>query len=322
MSPIDSAMSAEKSPAATPGWSGGHTYEPIVVNRPARATAGATLKVVAFNARGGSHLNQITACLRRPPLLGADIILLCEADWGRRRSAGLEFASELARKLEMSFAFVAEFGVARAPDDPTAFTGNAILSSRPLVGVYAIPLPHTFLRKRMPRLKGGPAGLAATAFFNGRAVTIGVAHLNSRGDPSGRDLQMREYLARLPAEGPAIIGGDFNTTTIAIGETLSFVTVMSAMMRRPRRFRAPQQWEPLFEHLAAANFDLRGANVPWQPTFTFARMIPPFMRPKLDWIALRGLEPLPDSAAVIPARQSLLARRFSDHDFITCDVRI
>ena len=298
-----------------------HPYAPIVVNRPALA-ARSTLKIIAFNARGGANLDGVAARLRRPPLLGADIVLLCEADWRMRRSAGLEFASELAKTLAMSFAFIPEFGIARPPGDATSFLGNAILSSRPLSNVYAVPLPITFVRRRLRRLSGGPAGLAATAVFNGKTITVGAVHLNSRGGPAGRDLQMREYVARLPPNPTAVIGGDFNTTTIEIGEVPALLTVMLNLLRSPRRFRAPERWEPLFERLAGASFEVRGANAPGTPTFTFTRLIPPLMRPKLDWIALRGLEPIPGSAAVVAARESLFGKRFSDHDFVTCDVRI
>jgi hypothetical protein len=37
-------------------------------------------------------------------------------------------------------------------------------------------------------------------------------------------------------------------------------------------------------------------------------------------LALRGLKPVAGSAAVVPARMSLFAPRFSDHDFIMCTV--
>jgi hypothetical protein len=67
-------------------------------------------------------------------------------------------------------------------------------------------------------------------------------------------------------------------------------------------------------------FDFEGANVPGRPTFTFAGIIPHFMRPKLDWIAIRGMTAVRASAAVVPARNSIWAGRFSDHDFITCEI--
>ena len=70
-------------------------FEPTIVNRPARA-AKRTLKTVVFNARTGARFDGILACLRRPPLADADVIMLCEADWRMRRSAGREIAADLA----------------------------------------------------------------------------------------------------------------------------------------------------------------------------------------------------------------------------------
>ena len=52
------------------------------------------------------------------------------------------------------------------------------------------------------------------------------------------------------------------------------------------------------------------------------RAIPPALRPKLDWIALRELQAVPHSARVIPARSSFFAPRVSDHDFVMCDVQL
>jgi len=62
--------------------------------------------------------------------------------------------------------------------------------------------------------------------------------------------------------------------------------------------------------------------VPTTATFTPTRLIPPIVRPKLDWLALRGLKPVAGSAAVLPARMSSFASRFSDHDFVTCVVEV
>jgi len=69
-----------------------------------------------------------------------------------------------------------------------------------------------------------------------------------------------------------------------------------------------------------AGFDTAGANVAGTATFTPSRLVPPILRPKLDWLALRGLKPVTGSAAVVPARMSLFSPRFSDHDFIMCIV--
>jgi endonuclease/exonuclease/phosphatase family metal-dependent hydrolase len=298
-----------------------HHFDPIVVNRPPLGSR-STLKIVAFNARSGRHVPGIVKCLRQPPLSGADILLLSEVDWQHPRSFGREVAAELAAEFGLSFAFVSEFAKLRSAGPPQSFLGNAILSSRPLTDVYPVPLPGSLVRRRIRRLVGVPTGLIAKVSVNGRAIFMGVAHLNSRWDPAGRDFQMREFLAALPSDGLAIIGGDLNTTTVDLRRKVAMLAVVRHLLRNPRRFRAPEPWEPLFERLAEANFMVDGANVAGKPTFTFSRAIPPLIRPKLDWIALRGLEPVPGSAAVITARPSFFAARVSDHDFVVCDVRI
>jgi len=48
-----------------------------IVNRTAARVARGTIKAVAFNARTGAHFEGILACLRRPPLANADVIMLC-----------------------------------------------------------------------------------------------------------------------------------------------------------------------------------------------------------------------------------------------------
>jgi hypothetical protein len=63
------------------------------------------------------------------------------------------------------------------------------------------------------------------------------------------------------------------------------------------------------------------ANLPLVPTFALATLMPPFIRPKLDWIAVRELRPLPGSARVVRATRSW-SRRISDHDFIVCDLEL
>src|SRR5260370_38948927 len=74
-------------------------FPPIVVNGAARRP-GSRLRVVLLNAAGGKRFREIVACLKRPPLQGADVILLCAMNaagaqpWARRR-AGFQMASML-----------------------------------------------------------------------------------------------------------------------------------------------------------------------------------------------------------------------------------
>ena len=309
------AASALQTPSAA------SAFDPIVVNRPVHA-AHTALKVVAFNAHGGRHFDGILRCLRRAPLAGADVILLSEVDWGLRRTAGREIASELAAALHMSFAYLGEFGFRRGESDIHAFTGNAILSAHPLADVRGVPLPNVHLKWRIRRLVGAPAGLTATITVNHRRITVGVVHMNSRWHPEGRAHQMAEFLAALPSEGPALVGGDWNTTTLDLGTSTALFTQGWRLLLQPARLRTPERYEPLFDRLAQAGFDVRDVNVARKSTFTFSRVIPPILRPKLDWIAHRELRPVPGTAAIVRAQPSILSARVSDHDFVTCDLRV
>jgi endonuclease/exonuclease/phosphatase family metal-dependent hydrolase len=286
--------------------------------------------VVAFNAKGGTRFEAILACLKRPPLCEASVILLCEADAGLRRSKQRKVAFDLASRLGMSCAYVGEYGLAEAHGgEPRSYVGNAILCVTPLREVSAIAMPdpngyRRALRGRLRRFRrvGGPAALVATAVFAGRAIRVCVAHLDSRCGPAGRARQMAALLGRLSAAGPAVLGGDFNTTTTELSGPAAAVRVAARMLLDSHSFRFPESREQLFGHLAAQGFTVDGANARGRPTFTFTRLIPPFFRPKLDWIALRGLRSVPGSAAVIAPRRSFISPRGSDHDFIAVDIEI
>jgi len=296
-----------------------HPWGPIVVNRPPAADR-RLLKVVAFNARSGRSLNQISQRLRLPPFANPDIILLSEMDWRMTRSYRRETAAELAAELGLSFAYIGEFAQRPRVGEPVAFVGNAILSNWPLADIRVLPLGRSSLRRRMRLRLGAPAGLAATITVNRRLLAFGIVHLNSRWDPSGRALQIRQYLDGFPFGLPAVIGGDLNTTTVELRSSSSFFKAIALSLLRPARFHNPQRWEPLFECLREAGFDTTEANVPGASTFTPTRLIPPIVRPKLDWLAVRGIKPVAGSAAVVPARRSWFSPRFSDHDFIMCQV--
>jgi Endonuclease/Exonuclease/phosphatase family len=276
------------------------------------------------------RFNRILACLKRPPLSEASVILLSEVDTGLGRSQRRHVAFELAARLGMSCAQVPEYGVGEAgAAEFRGYFGNAILCAAPLTDVSAVAMPaaHSGPRPLHGRLRrfhrvGGPAGLVATAVFAGRAIPLCVAHLDSRCGPAKRAHQMEVLLGRLPSAGPMILGGDFNTTTTELSGPVAAVGVVAHMLFHARRFRSPESREQLFGHLAARGFSIDGANAHGRPTFTFTRLIPPFFRPKLDWFALRGLRPVAGSAAVIPARPSFFSRRASDHDFIAVDIEI
>jgi endonuclease/exonuclease/phosphatase family metal-dependent hydrolase len=298
----------------------GPPFAPMWLNRPLVATR-SPLKVAVLNARGGADFHAILGCLTRPPLADTGTLLLCEASWRMPRHRWVEFAPGLAEALQMSFAFLPSFGRATKSGEFRAI-GNAILCAQPIDGFRAVPLsipPHRYVSRR---LHGVHQGLLASINVNGRRVTMGVVHLERIWDPAGRGRQMEDFLSAIDNEAPVIIGGDLNTTTVDMDRRWQLSRACLAIAARSRRFRRPEPYEPLFDRIAAHGFSIDGANVPAVPTFTFSRLVPPRWRPKLDWIAARGIQPVNGSAAVVPARTSILGRRVSDHDFVMCEFRL
>ena len=303
-------------------------FPKVVVNRGSRP-ARSRIRVVLLNIAGDSRLTVVEACLKRPPLNDPDVILLCEANTGTRRLRGFDVASELAAALDMSHAYVPEFGFKIGDDDTIVEQmGNAILCRQPLDDVVAVAMPSGTAKRRAPGRRrhvtrvGVPTGLYASARFGGETITLGVVHMDSRCAPARRERQMAAYMAAFPSRGRAIFGGDLNTTTTELRGLPGIATVAAKMIASPRRFRAPQSREPLFERMKERGLEIDGVNVKYRSTFTFSGVIPYFMRPKLDWLAVRGMRPVAGSAAVISPKESIFSRRASDHDFVTVELEL
>jgi endonuclease/exonuclease/phosphatase family metal-dependent hydrolase len=304
-------------------------FPPVVVNRPARRT-GSRIRVALLNAAGGRHFRDIAACLKRPPLDGADVILLCEirSKPGMHESHGGKIVMHLGESLGMSCAYIPEFGLRPPGGELAAYMGNAILSAAPFEDVIPVAMhrPRTprVLPIRMRRLEriGVPTGLVTTVKFGGKEITVGVAHLHSRCAPAERARQLATYLESFPVAGRAIFGGDLNTTTTELTSRKKILATARQIIANPNRFHAPQAYEPLFDHLRDAALKIDGVNVAHRPTFTFSGLIPRRMRPKLDWLAVRDLRPIAGTAAVVTPRSRFLRWRISDHDFITVDLEL
>lgn len=304
-------------------------FLPVVVNRPAIRT-GPRIRVALLNAAGGRRFREIAACLQRPPLQGADVILLCEiySRPGLDESHGGEIVKHLGESLGMSSAYIPEFGLSPPRGEIAMYMGNAILSAAPFEDVVAVAMHRPRSPRVMPvRMRrwdriGVPTGLVTTVKFGGKEITVGVAHLHSRCSPVERARQMATYLESFPVAGRAIFGGDLNTTTTELTSGKKILETARQIIVNPARFHAPQAYEPLFDHLRDAALKIDGVNVANRPTFTFSGLIPRPMRPKLDWLAVRDLRPIAGTAAVISPRSRFLMRRISDHDFITVDLEL
>src|SRR5271154_5346856 len=229
-------------------------FPPIVENRAARRTQ-SRLRVVLLNAAGGRRFREIARCLKRPPLCDADVILLCEVN---SRPGGRAVALELARLLDMSCAYIPEYGLKRPGGEIVSYIGNAILSSVPFenVGAVAMHRPRMPVGKRRWSRVGNPTGLVTNVKFGGEEITVGVTHLHSRCIPAERARQMATYLESFPAAGRAVFGGDLNTTTTELSSGSSMLATARQMITNPGRFRAPQAYEPLFEALRDCGLEI------------------------------------------------------------------
>ncbi|HYA36174.1 MAG TPA: endonuclease/exonuclease/phosphatase family protein [Candidatus Binataceae bacterium] len=305
-----------------------HPFAPQVENRLACDIAGPP-RIVAFNAKSGAHFDGILRCLRRGVLKSASILLLCEVDSGTRRVHGRRVAADLARELGMSCAYQPQYELRHRDGVPGGWLGVAILSATPVLDASTILVPDPAL-ELMPKPRefkllrriGAPVGLRVRVELRGKPFDVAVAHLHSRCAPAGRELQMKAIVAALGNRGPAIIGGDFNTTTTELGSVQAMRDVVVRMLRNPARFRHPQASEPLFDRLREAGFSTDDANAEGRGTFTFSRLVPPLFRPKLDWIALREIQPVDATARVIRAQPTTFSPRVSDHDFVSVDIHV
>jgi endonuclease/exonuclease/phosphatase family metal-dependent hydrolase len=328
-------------------------------------------RFVAWNLERGIELDrQLDAFQSHSYLRETDILLLTETDVGMARSGNRDVAQEVARALGFYYAFVPCYlNLAKGSgleyhaegENKLGLHGNAIVSRYPLRNVRAVFLKNGFdkMAGREKRL-GRQAAVIADVEFPGRTVTAVSSHLDANSSQRHRARQMRDILNgldRLEARDggqkrvPAVIGGDWNTTTynsstpawaIAgfwLRVLMGVDNVINNHYLHPyRRFE-----KGLFETLERRGFDYKACNrlgertggydaacvktrqglSEWVPNWCFA-----FMRwslrnhggrcpIKIDWFATRGVE----------VREPVVLHEFrecdaplSDHDPIGVDV--
>ncbi len=186
----------------------------------------AVVRALAWNIERGSRFGGIVEALKNhAQLKNKDLLLLTELDYGMARSGNRFVAQELARKLELNYAFAPVYialqkgsGVeAKAAGENTkSLHGLAMFSKYPMQNVHAVALPNGKdkmfgVEKRLGHLR---ALIADIKHPNGnfRAVTV---HLDAHSSRKHRHLQMKivlDHLETLPPL-PTIVGGDWNTTT-------------------------------------------------------------------------------------------------------------
>jgi endonuclease/exonuclease/phosphatase family metal-dependent hydrolase len=180
-----------------------------------------TVRVVNWNIERGLRLPLIIDFLASQK---ADILILQEVDLNARRTAYVNVAEQIARKLRMNYVFGREFqeltqGSLASP----AYHGQATLSRWRLRNTRVIRFRRQsdFWRPRwyLPRISlfqeriGGRIALVTEVEVDNKRLAIYNLHLESRGSDELRLAQLTEALGDSAAQAgtlPILLAGDLN----------------------------------------------------------------------------------------------------------------
>ncbi|WP_210769104.1 endonuclease/exonuclease/phosphatase family protein [Ruania alkalisoli] len=176
------------------------------------------LRAVSYNiaagrdADGEFNLDSTIAILDE---LDADVIALQEVDvhWGAR-SLDLDLAAELADALDMNVGFAPIYSFAPGEEGgPRAEFGVAVLSEYPIIEFTNHDLTRLSTQSDTPEPAPAPGFAEAVVQAEGARVHVYSTHLDYRGDPTVREMQVADTLDILADDGPGatqILMGDFN----------------------------------------------------------------------------------------------------------------
>ena len=329
----------------------------------AEAPARPRYRFVSWNVERGTQFDGQVEALRTDPYLReADVLLLTETDAGMVRSGNRAVARDLARALGMHYAFVPCYlnltnGSGIEYDLPgendLGLHGNALLSRYPMTRVRPVFLRNgvDIVASREKRI-GRQTAVAADIQFPGFTLRALSVHLDAQSTQRHRYLQLRDVLDVAGDAGPAVVGGDWNTSTYnssrAVHAILGFwLRVMMGVdnVIRNHYLHPYRRFErDLFRLLEERGFDYRACNSlgehtvaydvadlratkalrDWVPGWCFH-----FIRwalrnhggrcpVKLDWFATRGVG-CGDPRVIHEVRENR-GVPLSDHDAIGVDV--
>lgn len=321
------------------------------------------LRVLAWNIERGKQLaGQLEVLSRHPFLSNCDVMLLTETDLGMARSGNVDIAATMARELGFNYCFIPCYlslvkgsGMERdvKGENDQGLHGNAILSRYPLRNLRSIALPNGIdkMAGKEKRI-GQQQALVAEIPFQQGTITFVCVHLDANSSQLHRADQMKKVLDELPARGPVVIGGDWNTTTF--NSSTAFHAIMGFWLRvlmgtgnviRNHYLHPYRRFEKrLFELLEARGFEYKQSNMIGEHTIFYdvkdmstheglAEWVPawcfPFIRwalrehgggcpLKLDWFATRGVAAR--NPRVFHEVREGRCVRLSDHDAITVDI--
>ncbi len=184
------------------------------------------IHALAWNIERGNQFAGIVEALKNhADLKDKDLLLLTELDYGMARSGNRFVARDLAKELNLNYAFAPCYialqkgsGVEAdvAGENTKSLHGVALFSKFPMRNAHTVALPNGKDKmwgkeKRLGHLRALISDIEHPA-GNFRAVTV---HLDAHSSRKHRRLQMKivlDHLETLP-KLPTLIGGDWNTTT-------------------------------------------------------------------------------------------------------------
>lgn len=313
------------------------------------------LRIVQWNIEKGLRFQGIAEQLAtNPELSNADVIFINEVDVGMARTGNRHVARDLAEWLDFEWAFAPAHlemtkGVGAELDAPgenaEALQGNAILSRYALRDVSVVALtncfePYHFHEKRY----GRRVAIVATLETVSGPVFLAGTHLEVRDTPACRARQIRDVVGALPPSGPALIAGDFNSSTFPRGTfartAAGTLRLLGDVSKLKADLRNPVAREPLFLELARGGFRIAGWNTddvtivePIDSLEDAERLPGPVARyvlkridrldrklpMRLDWFAGRDL--VPSHPLTVSGLTDDDGHRVSDHDPIAVTIK-
>ncbi len=179
-------------------------FRPSFIETP--ALAGKTLCIMSYNVHGCKGMDGFISTDRIARVIARynpDIVALQELDVGRTRSASIDQAERIARRLEMSFHFHPAF---RHKDGEY---GNAILSRYPMSLMKKAALPKLW-NKRFVESRGA---LWVAVEYEGMKINIINTHLSlwaAERLVQVKSLLSTDWLQHPDCQGPVVLCGDLN----------------------------------------------------------------------------------------------------------------
>ncbi len=241
------------------------------------------------------------------------VALLTEMDNGMARTAQKNMTAEVARHMDMEYAYGVEFielglgseiehSFCKDDFNEKGFHGNALMSSVPMQRIFVQRLAGErlwfFNGGDQPRLGERNAIGAVIETVDGPFLAVSV-HLESASPAAYREKQVAQLIDALEAEFgtmPMLIGGDLNTGNHAEGD-----------------FEA----EGLFRVAAERGFTRHSGALDQMTTRPSLITRWPDRAMKLDWFLSRGLD-ITESRIISSLDDN--QRPLSDHDLIVCRV--